>query len=157
MLQDTSEVLPHSGGEWNCVVYHPEDPVEINWLAAASAGGGTYGNEYLGFINVSSTAQTFEFECCAVFEAKGTNVHGLKANLADATGFGDVMNMIASPDHLKPYNEDRSDWWKGLGSAVGTVAGVAGNAYAAYARARNRAPPTNQRIQYGMPVITEID
>jgi hypothetical protein len=157
MLQDTSSPLPHTSGEWNCVTYHPEDPVEIQWISAGTAATGVYSNPFLGFlVNNNTSAQTFEYECCAVFESKGTLVHGLKPSISDPTGFADVQNIISSPEARKPYTETYGSWSR-LASKVGAAVGVGVNAYQAYANQRNRAPPINQRISYGVPIIEEID
>jgi hypothetical protein len=157
LLQDTAEVLPHAGGEWNAVTFHPEDPQEINWNSSGTVqtNPSVYLNAFLGFA-VSTTAanpQTFEFEVCAVYEAKGTNVHGLRASESDPIGFAQVQNALSDTAHRKPHTDNGwSDSFLGYAAkGIGVVAGMGVQAYRGYQAVR-----PSRSITYSIPRIEEM-
>jgi len=99
LAQDTASRMEAASSNWSSVVYHPVEPLEINYFNVNSSPV----QKILGFGFTNSISQTYEWEACVVCEVKGAVIHGLTPSESDPAGFAAVQNMTGNTASRKPF------------------------------------------------------
>jgi len=99
---------------WSSVVHHPQDDDDFDFLASTGSPGSIQ-FYYLGFCAdaPASSPQTYEYECYAAYEAKGSFVRGLTPSFTDPMGMAAIQNTVMSVEARRP-KENRIAWVAGL-------------------------------------------
>lgn len=157
MMMDTTERIQTSGEAWQSVVYHPNDPSELEYYGLETNTAPQFMNFILGFLaiapSVTNATQLYEWEAYSVVEYKGQLAHGLTPSLSDPQGYAKVQNSVADVPSRKPKSGDRTAW---ASSLLGKILAYGVVGYQAYKSTKNSLAQENAALQLG-PRIEQID
>jgi len=141
LQQDTASRMDPLSEDWSSVVFHPENPEEINFYNVTNQPV----NKFLGFIFNAPVPQEYEFEAAVICEVKGNVIHGLTPSESDPHGFAAVQNLTSNSAARRPFKTSDSGFRLGnlLGGLaktflpqIGNIASIASQVTSGVGRAR---------------------